>query len=161
MKLTARTRGIFLSAGLALTLAAAFYPMDGNRSARDAGRPSHSATRQGVAADEEDIPAIILHRDPPPEDVSDVFRGTSWYVPPPPPKPAPPSPPPLPFAYIGMMQEGGSKIVFLSRQDNSYVVRQGDVLDGTYRVEKIGDWEMVLTYLPLGMKQSLNMGGRN
>ncbi|MNF15902.1 hypothetical protein D3C80_2186950 [compost metagenome] len=50
--------------------------------------------------------------------------------------------------------------VFLLRGEKIYTVTVGEVIDGTYRVERIADSEMVLTYLPLNVSQTLSVGGK-
>ncbi len=52
-------------------------------------------------------------------------------------------------------------VLFLSRNDVHYVARVNDVLDGTYRVDKISDNEAVLTYIPLNVQQTLPFGPEN
>lgn len=102
-----------------------------------------------------------------------LFSPHSWRVAPPPaparawtpPPPRPTAPPPavapaLPFAFIGKMDDAERLRVFLTRGDKIYTVTVGDVIDGTYRVERIAGSEMVLTYLPLNLKQTLSVGGR-
>lgn len=102
------------------------------------------------------------------EPEQDPFAGKSWYVPPPPPPPVkvavqePPKPtaPPLPFGYMGRMQEeGGAAVVYLTQGARAYTVKQGDTLDGTYRVDEISRTRVTLTYLPLDIKQTLDIGG--
>jgi hypothetical protein len=98
------------------------------------------------------------------QDVKDVFTSQTWYVPPPPPiaavAPAP-SAPPLAFVYSGQLVEGEKRTVFLSRQDHHYTVREGDVIDDTYRVNAIRGSLMELTYIPLDMKQTMQIGEQN
>jgi hypothetical protein len=48
--------------------------------------------------------------------------------------------------------------VFLARGENTYVVREGSTLDGTYRVDRVDARAVVFTYLPLGMRQELALG---
>lgn len=96
--------------------------------------------------------------------VEDVFQAKSWYVPPPPPKPVPPpppAPPPLPFTYMGRLLEDDKLTIFLSKQDRHFAVKAGDTLDGAYRVESVSAQQVVLTYLPLNMQQTLTLGGAN
>ncbi|MFA6062924.1 MAG: hypothetical protein WC736_10015 [Gallionella sp.] len=94
----------------------------------------------------------------------DPFAGKSWYVPPPAPPPAPvqqeappvPTAPPLPFHYMGRMQEeGGKLIVYLSQGQRAYSVSQGDILNGTYRLDKVASNHLVMTFLPMNIKQTL------
>ncbi|HAN55168.1 MAG TPA: hypothetical protein DCQ77_02695 [Betaproteobacteria bacterium] len=62
---------------------------------------------------------------------------------------------------MGQLVEDGTLTVFLSRQDQNYAVKAGDSLDGTYRVDKVENRRLVLTYLPLNMQQSLAIGSVN
>lgn len=94
----------------------------------------------------------------------DLFQSKSWYVPPPPPKeemlpPPPPTAPPLPFNYMGKINETPTRTVyFLIKGDTVYSVSEGDVIDGTYKVEGAAGDQLDLIYLPLNIKQSLNIG---
>lgn len=94
-------------------------------------------------------------------EAKDIFARQSWYVPPPPPKPAPPAPPPLPFKYLGKFIDGNQVTVFVTQGDRNLAVKTGDVIDGTYRVDSIAPPMMTLTFLPLSMQQSLEIGGAN
>jgi hypothetical protein len=76
------------------------------------------------------------------------------------PLPPPPQAPPLPFAYLGKLAEGDSTTVFLSFGDRNLVVRTGDVIDNNYRVDEVTDAAVVLTYLPLTVKQTLPIGAK-
>lgn len=100
--------------------------------------------------------------DAPGAGVADAFGSRNWDPPPPPPPPAPPPPvptaPALPFTYIGKALEEGTWEVYLARGDRTYVVRDKDVVEGSYRVESIKPPLMLLTYLPLGQVQQLNIG---
>jgi hypothetical protein len=71
--------------------------------------------------------------------------------------PAPPAAPPLPFVYVGRYVEGGRQIVMLMRGDQLLLLQQGDTVDNTYRVERIATDRIELTYLPLGMRQSVRV----
>ena len=105
-----------------------------------------------------------LKRLPPEAEAEDIFKRKSWYVPPPPPKPMPPPPPmapPLPFSYIGKLIDGEKVTVFLARQDRNYAVKQGEIIDGTYRVEEVKPPMMTLLYIPLNQKQSMQIGEAN
>jgi hypothetical protein len=98
------------------------------------------------------------------QSVKDLFPSKSWYVPPPSPEPlSPPSPsaPPLPFLYLGKMMQEGGLTVFLSKQDRNYAAKEGDVIDGTYRVDSIKGALMELTYIPLDLKQTMHIGEQN
>ena len=73
--------------------------------------------------------------------------------------PAPVQAPPLPFTYLGRIRSGGTTTVFLARQNRESVARVGDILDDTYRVERIDESRMFFVYLPLGTQQSLSLAG--
>ena len=100
--------------------------------------------------------------------VSDVFNQTSWYVaPPPPPKSLEPPPPPkietpvapqLPFTYLGRYGDDEKRTVILSKGDKVYTVVEGDIIENTYRVEKLTKGTVNMTYLPLNFLQSLRTG---
>lgn len=98
------------------------------------------------------------------EEIGNIFGVTSWYVPPPPPPPAPPPPPPvptappLPFTYLGRYEDAPRQLTILVKGERIYTVAAGDVIDDTYRVERIVPGMVELTYLPLNIKQMLNTG---
>ena len=73
----------------------------------------------------------------------------------PPPPAAAPEAPPLPFRYLGQMDDGGRKLVFLAREDAQLTVQAGQTIGKEYRVDEIARNEITLTYLPAGIRQSL------
>ncbi len=91
---------------------------------------------------------------------SDLFGSQSWQ-PPPPPKiiaaPVAPTAPPLPYRFAGKLLQEGRLQVFLAKGDAAIPIKQGEILDGTYRVESIGEDKITLTYLPLGHKESISV----
>jgi hypothetical protein len=97
-------------------------------------------------------------------DVGNAFGTTSWYVPPPPPPPPPPAPPPvptappLPFTYLGRYEEAPTRLAILVNGERMYTVAAGDVIEGTYRIERVTPGMVELTYLPLNIKQTLGTG---
>jgi hypothetical protein len=97
-------------------------------------------------------------------EIGNVFDVTSWYVPPPPPPPQPvlppppPSAPPLPFTYLGRYEDAPKHLTILVKGERIYTVAEGDVIDDTYRVERIVPGMVELTYLPLNIKQMLSTG---
>lgn len=99
--------------------------------------------------------------------VGDAFKAISWYVPPPPPPPPPPpkpvpppppSAPPMPFSYFGRYEEGGMLIILLVKGERMYTVSEGEVIENTYRVERLSGGRLELTYLPLNITQSISTG---
>lgn len=93
---------------------------------------------------------------------TDAFASRDWTPPPPPPPPPPPQPPPqappLPFTYIGKQLEDDGWVVFLARQDRTYVVRAGEVIESAYKVDIVMPPVLTLTYLPLTQAQTLTIG---
>lgn len=96
-----------------------------------------------------------------------LFSAQSWYVAPPAPPPAPtvilpppaPTAPPLPFAYMGSYRpEGAVPTFFLTSGDRVYDVKIGDTLDNTYSVDGVRSGQLLLTYIPLKIQQSLAVG---
>lgn len=55
----------------------------------------------------------------------------------PPPPPPPPGPPPIPLKFFGFANRSGIKSVFLSKGDEVFVAKEGDVVDRQYKVLKI------------------------
>ena len=66
--------------------------------------------------------------------------------------------PPLPYAFIGKKHEADSWEVYLTRGEMTFVAREGEVLEGAYRVDKIQPPTLTVTYLPLGEVQTLAIG---
>lgn len=99
-----------------------------------------------------------------PEQVPNLFKALSWYMPPPPPPPEPPPPPPppaappLPFAYLGQYIEGDTQLLILSRGNRVLTTAVGDVIADTYRVDRFAGGDIHFTYLPLGITQTLKAG---
>lgn len=94
-----------------------------------------------------------------------LFVSHSWYVAPPPEpqlpaRPVAPTAPPLPFTLLGSYARKGEPIVFfLVKNDRIFDARVGDVLEKQYSVDAVENGQLRMTYLPLGIKQSLAVGG--
>ncbi|WP_410481911.1 hypothetical protein ACJ70E_11600 [Pseudomonas plecoglossicida] len=71
---------------------------------------------------------------------------------------AAPTAPALPFQFIGRMGERDDLQIFLQSGEKLYVVRQGDVIDDTYRLDRVSASELSLVYLPLHQSQTLSVG---
>jgi len=159
-----------LVGGLAVTLAAVVWAQGMESEAPEAGvakvrdrstdradhAPEGGLTVAQVAAQREQDPTASAS--------GNAFAPKSFYVPPPrpkvapPPPPPPPSAPPLPFRFMGAMKESPARtLVFLSRDDQLYSARAGDVLDRTYRIESIDANSVTFTYLPLNETQKLSI----
>jgi hypothetical protein len=46
-------------------------------------------------------------------------------------------------------------VVFLTREDRNYIVRAGETLEERYRIEAVEEERLVLSFLPLGVRQTL------
>lgn len=166
----ASARWVLYSVAFVLLLLAVRAVDRGSEGSSSAARESPKVPANfSATSDPVGIPALDLDglaRPAHTESVANLF-GPSWAEleaeaarrnAPPPTPPPPPQAPPLPFAYLGKLVDGGTTLVFLSRGDRNYVVRQGDTIDGTYRVDEIGDQSIALTYVPLDSRQSLALG---
>jgi hypothetical protein len=76
---------------------------------------------------------------------------------------APPGPPPLPpiaLKFIGIVEKPSSvKIAVLSDGRNVYYGREGDTIDGRYRIERIGVESIEMTYVDGRGHQSIRLSG--
>lgn len=92
----------------------------------------------------------------------DLFSARNWNPPPPPPPAPTPAPapvaPPLPFSFLGKKFESDAWEVYLARGEETFIAREGQVLAGMYRVDKIAPPALALTYLPLGQSQEMPIG---
>ena len=174
MPLSTTQRWVVLGAALALSLAVVGWVSgDGEstdtievvNSARASNAPANARQEAPPAEAFNDIQLERLRRTDAGSSVKEVFTAKSWYEPPPMPKSAAepaPSAPPLSFVYIGKLVEEDEKVtVFLSRQDRTYTVKEGDIIDGTYRVSAIKGALMELTFLPLNITQTMHIGEQN
>jgi hypothetical protein len=104
----------------------------------------------------------------------DPFAATTWFSPPAPtpavvpavaaapaaptaPPTAPPVPvaPPNPFVYAGSYKDGPQEMVILLKGDQVLLVQQGETIDNAYRLDRIGPAGLVMTYLPMQLRQSI------
>ncbi len=166
MKVSTQQRRWILGVALALTLAATLsvgsQDEDVAAVSQPAPRQSRNSTREEAPATDGKIQLARMNRQHLPEQAQDLFAGRSWYVAPPAPSAIAPSAPPMPYVYAGKVTEDGAQpVVVLSKQGRSYVVRQGDILESIYRVDEIRAPLMSLTYLPLNVTQTIQMGESN
>jgi len=168
MAIPARQRWVVYAIVLLLALTAVRWAGGQDRAeprataAYQAERSERPAREGSATGNAEAAPAVRLdqlERRTAAAPAGDPFQAHSWEpalavvrrnLPPP-----PPQAPPLPFTYLGKMVDGEETTVFLAASDRNYVARPGDTLDGRYRVEKIEEDGLALTYLPLGTKQVL------
>lgn len=89
--------------------------------------------------------------------VQDLFGPTTWNPPPAPvplpQKPPPPTAPAFGYAVAGLVHDANGPMIVLNRQNQHFVLRVGDMLEQTYRIEAIGPQSVTVTYLPLRLTQ--------
>ena len=66
---------------------------------------------------------------------------------PPPPPPGPPPPPPIPLKFIGIVEKQGLKVAAMSDCRITYYGSEGEVIDGRYRLVRIGVESLVIEYV--------------
>lgn len=99
--------------------------------------------------------------------VTDLFPAQTW-TPPPPVDNSAPKPPPLPFTVAAQWRyENQAKIVVLRGNDRQYTlcnrcsvagrIVPGKMLDAHYRLDKLTDAAVVLTYMPLKHVSTLRL----
>jgi len=106
-----------------------------------------SASTQSGASDWQDK----LRRPPAERNVSKpLFWSKDWSPPLPPSAKTEPTVPPFPFQFVGTLLESGRPpVLYLTKSGRLYPVSAGDVLENTYRVDRIGKDFVEITYLPL------------
>lgn len=90
-------------------------------------------------------------------------RGELFGAPPAPPQPvaaAPSAPavavaPPVPYRFAGRVRKGAEEEFLLSKGDLIFPVKEGETLDGTYRVVAVTAEGIELLYLPLGTTERI------
>lgn len=68
-----------------------------------------------------------------------------------------PAAPPLQFEYLGRVVSEGKIRVFLAQADQNYVAGAGERISAEYRIDRIREDAIELTYLPLGIRQTLSI----
>ena len=73
----------------------------------------------------------------------------------------PPPPPPIPLKFIGIVQRSGQKLAILSDDATKDVFsgREGDVIDGRYRILRIGVESIELAYVDGRGRQTIRLTG--
>jgi len=160
-------RRLVLFAALAGTLGFVIFEfIRDERTASDSSRPAsdvrnadtkgQSPSQSGSSGD----PKLLALPERSPLGVSrtGLFSSHSWQ--PPALKsaavlPSAPVVPPMPYRYAGKLVRNGQLSVLLSKDDTVFPIKEGDTLDGGYRVEAIGESQITLMYLPLKHKESI------
>lgn len=164
-------RQAWLALALALTLIAAFWPQRDDDVGELAVVQAERSRATGATADSARLAAQAEANKSVAQTAErfatkaegNLFPHQTWVPPPPPPKkikplpPPPPRPPALPFNYLGKWVEKGSETIFLTQGDRVLQVRQGDVLAINWRLDEVAQYQLVFTYLPLDMTQTMRI----
>ena len=148
-----------------LAVLAAWIAIDSKTRTEPAGAPSAApnaavrepATGSAQAGVKPEIPA----RSALSKIVSDPFSPQSWIpslkktqaAPPP-----APVAPPLPFRFAGQLQQDSGVQVLLAKGDEVFPVKEGETLEGQYKVESVTDTEVRLLHLASGVQQTMQFG---
>jgi hypothetical protein len=97
---------------------------------------------------------------PPRVDVGPA-RGAPVIVGPPPPPPGPPPPPPIALKYIGVLDTAQGKVaVFRDSGGNIINGKEGAIIDGRYRLLRIGVESADLAYADGQGRQTIRLSGQ-
>jgi len=73
---------------------------------------------------------------------------------------APPPPPPIPYRFIGVLTTSGvGRVAVLSDGRFVYYGRQGDIIEGRYRIVSVGDQVVEMEYLDGSGRQVIRLSG--
>ena len=165
---------LLVALGITVMAAAATYVMPG-KSAAPAARPSNPRTQTRAKTPETVQPSdldVRLEelRQPRPDAQGGARNPFRFYVPPPPPPVAssgrggrgggvepplstapvvpagPPPPPPIPLKFIGTLETRGGTIAAFSDCRTTMHGKEGDIIDGRYRLVHIGVESVVIEY---------------
>lgn len=180
--MTARTRkqitalGVLIAAILVIA-----YTQSGETPTEDGSQPSNR-TGRGASAERVEVPVVDLRldrlnaeREDPGATERNPFRFRPKPVPPsprveapPPPPPVfapvpagPPPPPPIPLKFFGSVEAQGKRIAYFSDvRGNVIPGKEGDIIEGRYRVLRIGPNSAELAYLDGSGRQTLQFSGQ-
>jgi hypothetical protein len=72
----------------------------------------------------------------------------------------PPPPPPIPLRYIGFFAaEGMLTAAFTDGRGNDFHGREGDIIEGRYKVMRVGTDSVELAYLDGRGRQTIRLSG--
>jgi hypothetical protein len=64
----------------------------------------------------------------------------------------------MPFSFLGRYVDGERQTILLVKGERIYTVAEGEVIENTYRVERLQGGVLEMTYLPLNIKQTITTG---
>jgi hypothetical protein len=98
---------------------------------------------------------------PPPAPPRPAGRGGPVIVGPPQPPPGPPPPPPITLKFIGELDTAAGKVaVFRDTGGDIINGKEGDIIDGRYRLLKIGVESADVVYLDGRGRQTIRLSGQ-
>lgn len=147
------------------------------------GRRARGATPRATVAKDPGVVDLRLHRLRTAHGASEsvernLFRFQSRTQPAPPPSPEPrqearvppvaavnrpPTLPPIPLRYIGLLEapaQAGRVAVLSDGRGNIFYGREGDIIEGRYRVLQVGPVVTELSYLDGRGRQTLRLSGQ-
>ena len=137
-----------------LAALALWVALDGNDRSGPAAavQTQTAANSQAAASGAAEKPAELPGRSVLPKILADPFSRRSWLPSAPKlvaaaAKPAVPVAPPLPYRFAGQLLLDSGMQVYLARGDEIIPVKQGDTVDGQYRVESVKPTSMTLLHL--------------
>jgi hypothetical protein len=175
---------LVIALGVALAAYAATWVVPGKSAA-----PAAVASKPRVAATagtQPGVPDVKLDalKQPRPDAVGSRRNPFRFYVPPPPPPPpepapiarprpvpteppvpqgpvGPPPPPPITLKYIGLVEgvPGVGKVAAFSDCRSTMRGSEGDIIDGRYRLVRIGIESVVMEYVDGRGRTTIRMGG--
>lgn len=156
----------------------------GSRGEGPTGFPGAPSNQTGRTAPQASVPevadvnleALKAERDAPADPQRNLFAFRPKAPPPPPrvappppqvvapPEPVgPPPPPPIPLKFIGVLDApgaGGRVAILSDGRGNTFYAREGQDVDGRYRVLKIGAESVELSYVDGRGRQTVRLSGQ-
>jgi hypothetical protein len=170
---------IFLIAIAAWSLQRGTTLTDGANAPAGTASANNPQARLKNPLTEVDLKALETERPEPKESTRNPFRFRTTPAPPPPPASViqqqqqaaaaaqapvgPPPPPRIPLKYIGDMTDPknpGKRIAILSDSRGAYYGREGEVIEGRYRIMRIGVESIELAYLDGRGRQTIRQTGQ-
>jgi len=160
---TFNNRNLLLGLLLLITIIAAVWPEPKHEPSAQksaTGTPFHPPKAQAAVVSVAFAPLVktpVPHKQAP---IGNLFSQQTW-------TPAPvastlvhtvPVAPPLPFTFAGRYTEGSKITVYLMDGTKMLRVQQGETINEKYRIDKIEQASLSITYLPLGTTQILPTG---